>query len=285
MLIMDALDPQHNIPFAKTLYTDETFIEALYDSLSDDGVMVFQLGVAPYSADPSDANSLNERRSDLIDLLEEVGFESLRVYEDANCGFSDPWVFLIAMKNTANRALWFQSPAELEVDFHERILRTKSGVPALQYFDSGVMSNYRYPHKAFESIFCKSDPRPESCYMEDLATEKVHDVPLSDLEVKMSGVGDGSGRRVFTKVDIPKGSTIGRKTNRYPLLFNPATDYMYHYVFYSQGIDDMYRYVDGYGWENDILVSSFTFHSVTLNECDLCIICYLQPLIENSNRV
>ena len=102
--------------------------------------------------------------------------------------------------------------------------------------------------------------------MEDLATEKVHDVPLSDLDVKMSGVGDGSGRGVFTKVDILKGSTIGRKTYRYPVIFNPsATERMLRYMSISLSFDDMYRYVDGYGWENNMLVSCYPWFSFILH--------------------
>ena len=54
VLIMDALDPQDDIPFARILYTlVRSSFESLYDLFSDDGVMVFELGVALYLADPN----------------------------------------------------------------------------------------------------------------------------------------------------------------------------------------------------------------------------------------
>jgi len=251
VMIMDALDPQDNVPFAKILYTDEVFVESLYDALSDDGVMVFQLGGAPYALDPPDEHTWSARRKDLIKLLEDVGFVDLRTYEDANCGFSDAWVFLIASKSKKSRSQWFMSAADLEVEKHWRLLRTNNGIPTLQYFDSGVMSNYRYPHKAFESIYCASSPTPKSCLSNNVFQDRQPDVPLSDFEVRMSSVGDGSGRGVFTKVDIKKGSTIARRTFRYPVLFpHFATGHLYNYYTKSKTFQDLFSYVDGYGYQS-----------------------------------
>ncbi len=257
VMIMDALDPQDNVPFAKILYTDEVFVESLYDALSDDGVMVFQLGGAPYGSDPPDEHTWSARRKDLIKLLEDVGFVDLRIYQDANCGFSDAWVFLIASKSEMSRSQWFMSAADLEVEKHWRLLRTNNGIPALQYFDSGVMSNYRYPHKAFESIYCASSPTPKSCFSSNRFRDKQPDVPLSDFEVRMSSVGDGSGRGVFTKVDIKKGSTIARQTFKYPVLFpHFATGHMYNYYSQqSKTFQDLFSYVDGYGYQSKLRVS------------------------------
>ncbi len=257
MRIINNSDPQDSIPFADILYTDETFIEALYDALSDEGVIVLQLGGAPFSNDPADEFAGSERRASLIQILEDVGFEEMLVYEDGNCGFSAPWVFLIAMKSKTNKDQWFQSPAELEIQIHERILRTRSGSPALQYFDSGVMSNYRYPHRALETNYCRTTPKPESCVMlEHNFDEKVPNVAVSDLEVRMSGVGDGSGRGVFTKVDIKKGSTLGKEVERYKVLFNPSsTNVAWKYMNVGPSAGHPFRYIDGYGWMNDLYVS------------------------------
>merc|ERR1719457_399444 len=54
VLIMDALDPEDDIPFAEMLYNDEDFVETLYNSLTDDGVIVLQLGEAPGEEDPGE---------------------------------------------------------------------------------------------------------------------------------------------------------------------------------------------------------------------------------------
>jgi len=47
VLIMDALDPQDDVPFAEILYMHDHFFQALFKALTDEGIMVLQLGVAP----------------------------------------------------------------------------------------------------------------------------------------------------------------------------------------------------------------------------------------------
>lgn len=84
---MQNSDPQDDIPFAEILYTDEVFLNSLYNSLNDDGMIVFQLGEAPDHHDAADHLNANRRRAILMKRLETLGFESFHIYEDSHCGF------------------------------------------------------------------------------------------------------------------------------------------------------------------------------------------------------
>ena len=80
-------DPQDDIPFAEILYTDETFLQSLFNSLEDDGIIVFQLGEAPDHSSSPDFLTTSSRRATLIAKLEKLGFLSYHIYEDGHCGF------------------------------------------------------------------------------------------------------------------------------------------------------------------------------------------------------
>ena len=240
------------------LYNSYDFMETLYNSLSDDGIIVLQLGeaTADYSR-PAAQFTKESRRNALIDLLVDVGFEAMHLYEDGNCGFDAPWTFLVAFKNRDDQA-WYRSQAQVDVQIHKRIIRTKSGTYALEYFDGAVMQGYRNPHKVFESIFCRAEPTPDSC-----ATDHFREsVPLSDFEVKMSTVGDGSGRGVFTKVDIKQGTAISKKESARAIQVpRSAMALIYSYMGESEDIRNAYGYIDGYGWDAFVSVLCFiTLH-------------------------
>lgn len=243
-------DPEDDIPFAEMLYNDLSFVKTLYNSLSDNGVIVLQLGEAADYGDPAAVHTTSSRREILIELLEEVGFEAMHVYEDGNCGFNMPWTFLVAMKDEQIDLRWYMNEAQIEVEIHSRIVHTKSGKPALEYFDGNIMQGYQYPHKVFESVFCLG--YEDACVEDKLAS----DVPISALEVGMSGVGDGSGRGVYTTVDIQQGSSIGRSSSKLALhIPGSALALIFGYYDKSQDIQDVYNYIDGYGWQTYSFVS------------------------------
>ena len=234
------------------LYNDRAFVQTLYNSLSDDGLIVLQLGEAPDHDDPAAMHSRSNRREVLIELLEDVGFEAMHVYEEGNCGFEAPWTFLVAMKNDEIDMRWYMNEAQVDIEIHDRIVRTKSGQSALKYFDGSVMQHYQYPHKVFETVYCRGN---EQMCQKDIARP---DIPLSALEVRMSGVGDGSGRGIFTTVDIKQGSSIARAANNNPVHVLPLSlELIEAYYNESEGIEDMFDYIDGYGWEGHVHVSIF----------------------------
>lgn len=244
-------DPEDDIPFASMLYNNIDFIQTLYNSLTDDGLIVLQLGEASNFDDPAAELSRSSRRETLIELLEEVGFESMHFYEDGNCGFDAPWTFLIATKDEDIDYRWYASEAAVEIDIRNRIVKTESGAPALKYFDGGVKKLYHNPSKASEVVFCRKEPMPESC--RSLDNERRVDIPITDLYVGMSTVGDGSGRGLFTSVDIKQGATIARAMH---------TSFVYAPWFslrllLKYDFDDVVDYLSGYGWLTETHVSFF----------------------------
>jgi spermidine synthase len=250
VIIMDALDPQVDIPFSEILYEDEDFIKTLHNSLTDDGVIVFQLGESSSYNDPADEFTNHARRQTFIHLLIEAGFENMFLYEEPNCGFGGPWVFLIIVKDAESRSLWYRNEAQLQVEIHKRMFRSTTGKPALEYFDGSVFESYRAPHKVMETIYCRTTPTPIGC---PSPNKKVADVQLSNLHVGPSTIGDGSGRGVFTDVDIEKGSTVARKDSKNPIHFPPAAfDLLMAYNELSDDHKSLYNYMDGYGWESDV---------------------------------
>mmetsp|Transcript_23997 Transcript_23997/g.47668 ORF Transcript_23997/g.47668 Transcript_23997/m.47668 type:complete len:614 (+) Transcript_23997:116-1957(+) len=75
VLIMDCLDPNDDHPFAKVLYTDDGYVTSLYDALTDDGILVVQVGEASEIDDPADENGSFENRSTMIKMLDAIGFK------------------------------------------------------------------------------------------------------------------------------------------------------------------------------------------------------------------
>ncbi|KAL7538215.1 hypothetical protein ACHAWF_006023 [Thalassiosira exigua] len=75
VVIMDALDPNDHVEFAEQLYTGDTYIRSLYNALTENGILVVQVGESPTGQSPADETGLFEKRSQMTEKLEEVGFE------------------------------------------------------------------------------------------------------------------------------------------------------------------------------------------------------------------
>ena len=142
------------------------------------------------------------------------------------------------MKNIDDAASWYRNQAETDLAIHQRTKRTKSGNPALKYFDGALMASYQMPHKAFQATFCHRDPTPVECSIQE---GKIEDLLESNLEVKMSSIGDGSGRGVYSKVDIKRGSSIGKEVTVNPVYYPPpTTELVLHYAEKVNSIDDVF---------------------------------------------
>jgi len=59
-------------------------MEAFYNSLSDDGVLVMQLGESPEVWNADETHSKYRNRASTMELLEQVGFESIHAYEEVS---------------------------------------------------------------------------------------------------------------------------------------------------------------------------------------------------------
>jgi hypothetical protein len=78
-------DPQDNVIFAKFLYSNDDFTGALYNALTDEGVMIMQLGQSPSHDNVPDEMSKFHMRASLEHDLIRFGFESLHQYEEVRC--------------------------------------------------------------------------------------------------------------------------------------------------------------------------------------------------------
>jgi len=222
VIIMDALDPQDNIPFAKALYDNDAFLRSLHSGLSEEGVIVMQLGSSPEFRDPPEDHSFHHNRAKVTELIQKVGFESMHVYEEAHSQFENPWSYLVAFKDNKNRAHWYANPAEVEMKIPTRLVPTKSGASSLSYFDGATMWRYQMPHKVFETTYCRKDPEPMDCEWWEEQYED-ENAPVSSFEVKISSVEGKSGRGVYATVDIPMYTKIGMEESLKAIRVPPPT--------------------------------------------------------------
>jgi len=211
VIFMDALDPQDDVPFAEVLYSNFMFTEALFNALTDDGILIMQLGVAPFTNDPPDEFSRSHNRAKLINGLQEFGFESIQTYEEAHCGFGDPWLFLVVCKDYGCRQNWYANSAEISVAIRKRLLPSVSGKPSLKYFDGATMNSYR-PHKAYETIFCRRPNPAVECqhlpFISRVERESFEVKPSMNLAVNFVRMQTTPNPGVFATVDIPKGTML-----------------------------------------------------------------------------
>jgi len=163
VIIMDALDPNDEIEFAVYLYTSDNYIQSLYNALSDQGILVVQVGEVPDVIDPADETGHFANRSIMKDKLSNVGFESIHVYEEGHSGFLAPWSTLVAFKDAETRKNWYRNNAEIDLQLQKRILSTSTGTTSLRNFDGATMKQYQLPPRAFETIYRRREGFQEDC--------------------------------------------------------------------------------------------------------------------------
>ena len=258
-------------------------MKSFYNSLSDNGVLVMELGESPDSRDPGEMNSGDKNRVAALNLLERVGFESIHVFEEvsiysswkclnlpftfsfyspslyylqSHCGFGVAWTFVVAFKSYSSRKLWYANTAEIELAIQKRTVRTKSGKIPLQYFDGATMMSYQVPSRTIETVFCRRQPVPPSCTNEAHIYNPEHpNIPASSMEVRVSGQGENAGRGVFTKVNVVEGTYISAETSAESLRFYPSTykliiDLVEKCEEQAEELDVFEYYMHGYGYSS-----------------------------------
>lgn len=121
------------------------------------------------------------------------------------------------------------------------------------------MVSFQVPHRAVENVYCRKIPTPENCIYGYL-DPSIPNIPASEFEVKMSSVGEGAGRGVFTKVDIAEDSYLASEVTVHPVEFMPSTVDLIEnlteeeYAFKSK---ILHYYMEGYGFFSRWFVSTF----------------------------
>jgi len=213
VIVIDALDPEEQRGSAdvENFYNNEAFLDALYASLNDDGVMIVQVGMAPNIHDPKADIGVYKRREAMFLMLEaNPSTAAMLVYEEAHCGFNDPRAFLLVCKNASCRKNFYASADAVDYKIYERIRKTKSGQPALIHYDGSTQHSYQYPPKAWETVYCRREPTPLECEYRGIPeTANLYYYGLEGEETDFSIVTKEDGSySVVAEVDIPKGSYI-----------------------------------------------------------------------------
>ena len=217
VIILDALDPEDDTEIADMLYTDDDFLTALYRSMSDDGVLIIQVGSAPSIHDPRPDLGVYARRENMFRLLEgHSETAAMFVYEEAHCGFLEPHSFLVVCKSDDCRRRWYAESDQIDFAIYERIRDTKSSEPALVHFDGSTQRSYQVPPRAWETVYCRREPEPFECAYRGLdLTKEIHEFDWSgeeknSFEIKVTKNPNGSKdeTRVYATTDIKKGDYI-----------------------------------------------------------------------------
>ena len=239
--------------FTHSLYDNIEFLEAMYNGMTENGVIVMQLGESPGYSDPADTVGRDEKRAGITRLLEEVGFESIHVYEESHSAFYYPWSYLVAFKAFENRVNWYLTEPEVEVNIHGRILPTKDSKSSLRYFDGATMVSYQIPHKAFETVFCREEPMPEECLHYRGYHPEENSIPVTAFEVKESGK---KGFGLFATQDIPSRSMLGAAEATSSVKLSPTTTELTQTLFYehpgAKKLDSFLGYMYFYGFESRV---------------------------------
>ena len=238
--------------FADTLY--EAGAPIFNQGLDKSGILVAQVGEACTIKSPSDEFSVDKNRLKFIDMLVEIGFESVRDYEESHNGFESPWEFIVAFKNFTTTSDWFASSAEINLKMAKRGTRTKKGKSPFLFFDGSTMRTYRYPSKGSEVTFCRHAPNATDCtHGHGFDPERVN-LPCSDLFVGQSTLGEKAGRGVFARTHIPHHSYVGLdKLVPHIKISSPTMDLISGWwkhmptVYEYYGGDDLLIYAHGYG--------------------------------------
>jgi hypothetical protein len=253
-------DPQDDVEFCEILYNNQKYLTSLYNALSDDGILVVQVGTSSAFYAPAEDLGVHSNRAKMIELLESIGFSSIHIYGHGHGGYTSTWNNIIATKSWNVRKNWFRNEAEINLEIQKRLLKTKSGIPSLRYFDGATMQLFQFPSKRFENVFCKRTPVPHLCMDSRGFDPEIANIDTSFLRVKESLLGSHAGRGLFTTKDIPKGTYVSIENSVHWVYFPPSTfELMTEMEMISDELTPIDSYAHGYGYQSIYHVSLHSF--------------------------
>jgi hypothetical protein len=232
-------DPQNVVEFAKALYGDSSFLGALYNALSNDGILVTQVGDAPRRGDGPEHLSKDENRVIYSRSLATQGFRSIADYTEDHTGFEEPWYFYAAFKDVSTRASWMANEAELSLKIQKRAIRTIDGASPFDYFDGATMKMYQYPSQASVDIFCRREPTPVGCDRCDHGFDPERlNYAENFFNVSTTQCGKYAGRGVFATASVPRGSYLMLESTVYPITMDEASTSLFSRMGYHPTAKD-----------------------------------------------
>lgn len=164
-------------------------MNSLYNSLTDDGVLLTQVGEAIGIDDLAEnyPGNFNFQRYAYETGLKNQGFNVIFSYEEPRAGFDGIWSFYAAFKSDISRARWQMNEAQFDLEIQKRSIRrvdadsVESGElkGLMDYFDGATMKTYRYPSKHAQIVYCQRDPKPEGC-VTDVQDHVATGVPIRE---------------------------------------------------------------------------------------------------------
>ncbi len=223
----------------EALYGDGPFMNSLYNSLTDDGVLLTQVGEAISIGDQAEnyPGNFNFQRFAYEKGLKNQGFNVIFNYEEPRAGFDGIWSFYAAFKSDISRARWKMNEAQFDLEIQKRSIRrvdadsVESGElkGLMDYFDGATMKTYRYPSKHAQILYCQRDPKPEGCItdvQEHIATgSPIHepigfDPNVPNLSADHFAVSNKSV--LLSKVDVPEQSYLMLEQSIHDVQITPS---------------------------------------------------------------
>jgi hypothetical protein len=249
-------DPSSISEFSEVLYGDNSFIRALANALTDEGILVSQMGEEDEPNAPGAQYSRKIQEHEFVEQLIDQGFQKIEDYSEGHGGYLAVWKFKIAFKCVdCSYYRWHANQAMIDLEIQSRSVETVEGTVdnLFRYFDGATMMGYQYPSRIVENVFCRGIPIPEFCERMHGFDPRRDNVPLASLEVKASLIPN-AGRGVFTKADIAKGSYNVLDETTQNVLVLPVTAYLIE-TFAEATIVNRWKmfdsYLYGYGFKSD----------------------------------
>eukprot|EP00586_Coscinodiscus_wailesii_P023450 CAMPEP_0172519528 /NCGR_PEP_ID=MMETSP1066-20121228/291468_1 /TAXON_ID=671091 /ORGANISM="Coscinodiscus wailesii, Strain CCMP2513" /LENGTH=824 /DNA_ID=CAMNT_0013302133 /DNA_START=159 /DNA_END=2630 /DNA_ORIENTATION=- len=302
VVVVDALDPEEDNEVSTKLYTDGDFLNSLYAALSDEGVMVIQVGTAPNIHDPRADRGVYAKREKMFNMLENhPQTAAMLVYEEAHCGFLEPHSFLVVCKHVKCRDRWYAGSDAVDFQIYERIRNTKSKQPALVHFDGSTQYTYQYPPKAWETVYCRREPTPYECAFRGLDLEAdIHDLSTDDDEPSSFEVRTNEETKeigVYAIVEIKEGDYVMASDLASSLVIsNQSKDNLEHNTqIAGHGsavvIEDLLEFIDEHGHvslteglESHIVEIGASFLVRKVNDASIANVDRLRPIPAGQKR-
>ena len=203
VIVIDSLTPKFDV--------DEAYISALLGSLTEEGMLVVRIGVAPTISDPKASAGVWSKRERMFRIFEsDPQAAAMLVYEEAHCGYFEPQSFLAVCRSASCRKRWYLDTDAIDFAVYERIIKTKSGVPAMSVYDGATQQRFITPPRAWEEVYCRREPTPVECGYRGLDPVRMSfESDSSSFQIRELQEADGTVRRaIFALEDIPSGSYL-----------------------------------------------------------------------------
>ena len=194
------------------------FFKSLNQLLSDDGVVALHVHRDVRAVDsPSSsihgmrAGRRHEMQNDIIQSMQEIGFQDIKEYEEVswktgrelvssesrilsrfvysylftvlqhNSGFPESRSYVVGFKSEHSSRNWYRNEAEVRNELRKRTIQAKPGYSPLKYFDGATMVSYSKTTNLRDNVDCSEIPQPSWCglkdMMQDIAAGSAEDEP------------------------------------------------------------------------------------------------------------